>query len=1059
MFDSELSDDESSASETELASSVLGVKGPLRFCRHSSTQKAHVVLRRVEIEHDSDDEGELPRVVRFGLFAHKRIDVKPGKEILVTVSEGQFKGHAVMLTADILDAQDASDGEETTQVAEEEEVSTSPEPKFAVPPKMRKGWSKKAEVSPEPATGRSDAEMTAPAVHVAAEVQVTPTCQSQATQTQIKEWNSVFVQTMPLEPLVDPANIPSTSKPQLNIITDLPLPPPQPTRERSLTPMDIDSRPDTPVESAVTPSSCVPDLMPKLEDTEEDMLLSPTSDPGLGVEDMDFSDDEDDNGPPPLIPSPPQPWSDVQRPKPDSVVTTATPSTKAGKRVIHNPFVSGGFVTEFVGEPRPKESVITGTKSNSPSAPSNLKPAETHTTSSSVKKGKPDIHVSSFSPVSTLENATASSSKVSLDRLRAKESGEWDFATKAAEERPGTGPCVPPGTYHNTLGIRPSSLMATAPPATTQTLVSKKPLVIGQEWGSKKRTAVATSKVNNASQRQKALSNKKEAPSSQPPPPLLPPPPDVGPPPLPPPLLPCAQSPDAPPQLPQQQASKWKRVTGEPLPGFVSAQANPIVSEKSSNSPVDPSPSLLAHVSHPPACPTAMTKPSTTQASEASSNANPYGGTTQRPVKQEEVSVSPISPNGSSNQGLFSKATVTTTGTDVKARNDSNSTSLVTQTKSPVARVSGGPAAPSRSTAHPLPAKPTNSNCGTKRDLPSSFDQNESRHVKKRKVTHPWPSLEANHTVSLAGDGPRGIQQIELSSDGSLIALICSDRTIRIWSNDTRGEVARLGHNAPVMSLAWLDNDAGIVLLGGDGIIGKWVRTSHNHWTWGKIADALDRTKKPKPSLSPDDFCCMAYMKDIVAVSVQSCVQIWRWQRGSWQAARTIGQPQVTALTFMRDGTLLGGTKDGALWSSEVPYGSPCVKAFLKERISRIDVNPAKTGALVTLPTSSCFVNLQEGSRSLGNVEHSYSKAGLVDGFGGTFAAQGKGVLFGCSEGCALVWDTKGALVYGLDHKIQDDDRIQAAASLDTNGNRPGCLITGTKSGTLNWWSQPNHSK
>jgi len=132
-----------------LASSVLGVKGPFHFRRHSSTQKAHVVLRRVEIEHDSDEEGEPSRIVCFSLFAQKRIDVKPGKEILLTVSEGRFKGHAVMLAADVFDTQDPSDGEETTQVAEGEETPPSPEPKCAVPPKMRKGWTKKAEVSPE----------------------------------------------------------------------------------------------------------------------------------------------------------------------------------------------------------------------------------------------------------------------------------------------------------------------------------------------------------------------------------------------------------------------------------------------------------------------------------------------------------------------------------------------------------------------------------------------------------------------------------------------------------------------------------------------------------------------------------------------------------------------------------------------------------------------------------------------------------------------------------------------------------------------------------------------
>ena len=90
-------------------------------------------------------------------------------------------------------------------------------------------------------------------------------------------------------------------------------------------------------------------------------------------------------------------------------------------------------------------------------------------------------------------------------------------------------------------------------------------------------------------------------------------------------------------------------------------------------------------------------------------------------------------------------------------------------------------------------------------------------------------------------------------------------------------------------------------------------------------------------------------------------------------------------------------------------------------RSSCIDVNSTKDGVLVTLGTSSCVVSLQDEKR--GKVEHFYSRNGLVEGFCGTFAAQGQGVLFGCTEGCALVWDTKsGALVYGLDHRIQDGE-------------------------------------
>ncbi|KAL1742780.1 hypothetical protein HDZ31DRAFT_10583, partial [Schizophyllum fasciatum] len=59
--------------------SLLGAKGALRIRPHISTQRPHVVLRRVVISEDSDeeDEGADPTVIYFSLFAQKRIEVKP----------------------------------------------------------------------------------------------------------------------------------------------------------------------------------------------------------------------------------------------------------------------------------------------------------------------------------------------------------------------------------------------------------------------------------------------------------------------------------------------------------------------------------------------------------------------------------------------------------------------------------------------------------------------------------------------------------------------------------------------------------------------------------------------------------------------------------------------------------------------------------------------------------------------------------------------------------------------------------------------------------------------
>ena len=127
------------------AASVLGIKGPLRFRPHGSSQKAHVILRRVDPDSDSEGEGETKGAVQFSLFAYKRIEVKPGKEILLTVADGPFKDRAIVFEGEELEASSLSDAEEETQVEEEEEVLLPPEQ--SLPLKMRKPWAKRLEAS------------------------------------------------------------------------------------------------------------------------------------------------------------------------------------------------------------------------------------------------------------------------------------------------------------------------------------------------------------------------------------------------------------------------------------------------------------------------------------------------------------------------------------------------------------------------------------------------------------------------------------------------------------------------------------------------------------------------------------------------------------------------------------------------------------------------------------------------------------------------------------------------------------------------------------------------
>lgn len=64
-----------------------------------------------------------------------------------------------------------------------------------------------------------------------------------------------------------------------------------------------------------------------------------------------------------------------------------------------------------------------------------------------------------------------------------------------------------------------------------------------------------------------------------------------------------------------------------------------------------------------------------------------------------------------------------------------------------------------------------------------------------------------------------------LDDANTKLFLLGADKTIRIWANQTRIEVARLSHNERVVNVFWTEGDTGIISLGDDGMISKWTRT------------------------------------------------------------------------------------------------------------------------------------------------------------------------------------------------------------------------------------------
>lgn len=144
-----MDDDSDGLPTSPTVSSILGIKGPLRFRPHGSSQKAHIILRRVELSDDSDDDGSAKPIVYFSLFAQKRIEVKPGKEILLAVSDSKYKDQPVIFEGDLPGKETSSDEEDGAEINKKVEIVTLPS-RDILPPKMRRTWTKRVseQVSP-----------------------------------------------------------------------------------------------------------------------------------------------------------------------------------------------------------------------------------------------------------------------------------------------------------------------------------------------------------------------------------------------------------------------------------------------------------------------------------------------------------------------------------------------------------------------------------------------------------------------------------------------------------------------------------------------------------------------------------------------------------------------------------------------------------------------------------------------------------------------------------------------------------------------------------------------
>ncbi|KZT24077.1 WD40 repeat-like protein [Neolentinus lepideus HHB14362 ss-1] len=1096
--------------------SILGLKEPLRIRPHGSTQKPHVVLRRVEESEELGDDGNKRKIVYYSLFASKRIEVKPGKEILLAIPDSTFKDQPLIFGGELSDIETSFARKDDRESLREDVAFEQNEPiNQVMPPKMRKAWKARslggsgavpaavpipAPIEPVPsASPRVSVAVQAQPEYVAAGMQARPLCSTQYVQASVTTENascqispsytSSSIQaefqlaTSHVQPpeVVERKNNEDTQKlttvdtpivKSLELNRQSPVATPSSDadavtiRQRSLSPMELDSPSSTPPQSPTAavsarttsydslassragsvprqatstpsfiPDSCVPNLSPTLALPASS--VAPNNMPTDDIKRVAIHTSAKPTQPmkePFAVPGSHtasnshylQPLavslgkrgrSPPTGPRSRACSDIGTTQEQARSAAASVPQPTAGHSR---GIPVAPAAFLTLPANAPPTAPAALLSA-----TSSTGMSVPQVSQSTFKPIGTVRTTTPSSS-------------EWKPASFA--------PIAPtPGPLGNPLGIRPSvppvvrngvNTRTPMPPKAPAALTtSKKPVVVGAAWPPVRHQVQTSSPTPSPSSVTTSVGSIKQAT-----------PPDNVPLPLP-----------TPPHSVYRNAASHSSLSPSQLSGIVSYRSpSPEVgSPEVANRPL----TLLKQSMS--TTPVRFVSNGLHSSAAPSSLSSPVGmkGETRKAhpsqVKVEEQSSLPQKPSQTNLSDVLTGAGPTSAEFDHppglglinKPSKDSLAPPKVAPPPTPVPVKHPLPPKP-MAAAGPAPHKyePNRPVIGVKRSAAMATRDPETT----RRRSFKWPVLEPIHTVRVKGDDNVGIRGITFNSNGSQFAVNCQDCTVRIWNNHSHTEVATLKHSAPVVSVAWMDDGAGVVSLGDNGIVSKWVRLDQNKWHWAKILDS---------GRADEDPTCLAYMRDRIAVAFpRKGVKVWLWVKGTWQLQRSILRQNVSAIRFVDDGdALLGGTTDGVLWYCQVPSGTLRAYAFFKTKVYHLDVNALGTHALVAHNGGRChLVGIKEDGHR-GKVERAYMlkdnavlNAATYD-FGAVFANGDQSVLWGGLDGCVLVWDRSSTeVVWGLDH---GDEVVQAVASFGSSvGSSEHHLVTGTKHGQLTWW-------
>ncbi|KAF8626320.1 hypothetical protein AX15_004984 [Amanita polypyramis BW_CC] len=950
---------------TSSVSSVLGVKGPLRFRPRGSNQKAHVILRRVTLSDNSNDNGDLSAVVHFSLFAQKRIEVKPGKEILLTVAseDGKFTDLPIVFEGDRATPQ-TSEEDGTTQFADEERhESCNSRVSQTMPPKMRRAWTKKLEVSP------SVEELSSPSTsRTSIGIQAEPLYVHSCIQTQVAN-NSIATGT---EPIYDSGNFPgkvslssgdsaaaSVSSPRryvsLKVQTDPDVRLTEAARladrsvhgmtpndtsvinqesefGRSLSPMELDSSPCS-REASSSPAVSAKQIEIDAQGDQFARPPSPSSSiaSSSGAQDMQLSPvgsrssstiikvtspiPPQANGSYPAYSIGTHSKSHVQNsavsqlsPHYSNLNATSQPlsmsygldfSQKASQKqgdiltlVSSAPKIISSRPTPVV----PSKRVFPATKSALSSTTlsinqdSEYSPRDPFFKESALTGGWNSYSNSAQMSAASghlPRNAVASSSKVMLEHAG---DPHRTFDAKMALSDQAQGG-VPNGTAltglsKSKVSNQAQSLGARFCSSFAFNLSLDRVTGYGRDGDVDDDRQLADASLSSPEESSHALRLGIQ-------------------------VMPSASyAPQPASSLVENQMNTISIPVKSPVRSATPAEVDNTVTSWLSTFDdhywdADAVPGLTASYNLKSRIQSQKIDKSMSAgdgemnfSSDGANSAHhePASQQTNKEAYSLDSGLLRDMPNGSVQTQCTNSPNCIADGQLNRLTNQLGATNAaLSLTDRPGIPVLGAveTSFPSYSMAvcRPCPAERSASPRGVKRERPptpmTTSPLNEVLDMVDvdgaSGYRYSWqevrrldcPVFKCDYSANLSGAGNLAVQAIAFCSDGSHFALSCADKTLRIWNNTRRAEIARLSHNSPIVGVTWLEGDIGVVTLGEDGIVGKWTRVGGNFWQWAKIVDAGCEK-------GPDEKTCLAYHRDRIAVSFpRTGVKMWIWLKGT----------------------------------------------------------------------------------------------------------------------------------------------------------------------------------